>query len=267
MNQFKINTQFREKYNPVTILSIPETRAIEKVMNDSWETILREEIMDPASVNLTIGTTEYYNQKQFVYPCYQESDEKIVQFPIGSTVMMQTPDILDSSLGVGLDIQNALALIQLYCNKGGVSGDERVLSEKVTNELLLPIYRKGKGLFTDNAFATRSGFTCEMVEGNTMYWCVGYGYGFQSFFLMIPDKQIGLVLLTNVSYNNDWVDCANTFMQGIYNVEPLVLSQTSQVSDEVPLRLMIDPLPVEAYVGRYQHTLYGDIPIVKNGEI
>jgi hypothetical protein len=84
--------------------------------------------------------------------------------------------------------------------------------------------------------------------------------------MLMPSQETVLVLLTNTSNQSIYYDIASIFLQGQFLIEGLNVTPNEPMvqSEEVPLRLMIDPLEPEAYQGVYVHNVYGEIEVVTN---
>ena len=263
--KFQVHSSFRDKYSPQNITRLWLTKVISEATGKMWNEVLQSEILDKINMELLVGTSEYYQQEFCSFPTYIGSDGELLGYPIGSHAMMKVPEIMKSAMGASLDCEDALKWIQMF-----FSSDQQyssVLEEKVIQELLQPIYRRGIGMFSENSFCTRSGWIYEKIHNEEVYWCIGTGYGFASFFMMIPSQETGLVLLTNTSNQSMYHDIASIFIQGQLPIEDFIQAtpnESAMQSDEVPLRLMIDPLESYAYKGIYEHDVYGQIEVVTN---
>jgi CubicO group peptidase (beta-lactamase class C family) len=266
-SKFQVHSSFRDSYSPQNITRLLLTKVITEATGKQWNELLQSEILDKMNMELLTGTSEYYQKEFCSFPHYISSEGDLQGYPIGSHAMMKVPETMKSAMGASLNCEDALTWIQMFFSSDHQNpSKEAVLDEKVLQELLQPIYRRGRGMFSEHSFCTRSGWIYEKIHNEEVFWCIGTGYGFASFFMMIPSQETGLVLLTNTSNQSIYYDIASIFLQGQFLIEGLNVTPNEPMvqSEEVPLRLMIDPLEPEAYQGVYVHNVYGEIEVVTN---
>ncbi|MCK5847858.1 MAG: serine hydrolase [Caldisericia bacterium] len=262
LKNFVISNGFRSVYSAQNILRIPLVNLIEEAIGRPWQDVMIEEIFERSEMkNVSFGTKEFYSNPNSALPHYYSNDSSESQPYMANSHLLQIPETMKSSLGVSANIVDMEKWLEVILNDGKTKSGQEVLTQKTLNEMFQPKNNRGKGLFSDNAFSTLAGWVFEEVNSEKICWCTGSTYGYQSFFMILPDSKAGIALLMNVKDCPAWVNVAGEYVKYYTGCETTNYQEDNAPDNDVPIRLLADAKELLEYSGVYKNETYGSIPI------
>jgi CubicO group peptidase (beta-lactamase class C family) len=189
----------------------------------SWKKLLETEIFSPLGMKHTSAniSTAYKNEWSLAIPYAAINDDKLPK----EVLTQKNDDTFQAAGGMISSSEDMQKFLQLYLNKGKLNG-QRLFDEKVIDASLLPIAETNEGsdIFTSKGYGL--GWNKGLFNDNDVYYHFGGFDGFFSHLSFLPNKNIGMAILTNESHFGD--NISNLISAFIYD---LILGNITSVSD------------------------------------
>jgi len=253
----------REKFEYNNLMYAVAGLIIEKITGQSWEEVVTARIFLPIGMtNSNSSDKEAQESSNYSMP-YDALEGKTRVVPF------QHLDAIAPAVSIYSNVSDMLKWLQLHLSEGKLVKKE-TLEELHTLQMPLPvgafphkkIYEFGYGL----------GWFTGMYRGNYYLNHKGQIDGFISQISLLPEKQIGVIVLTNSSACGSSIvtSITHTIIDKLLEVEEddwiekskkhrWVSSQAKR--DEIPIK-RLSSLELSQYIGLYEHDAYGTIEIL-----
>lgn len=268
----EFSKDFRETWQYNNLMYATSGYIIELVTGMTWEEFVKSRILEPLGMNSTNFSVDASKKSTDYSQPYAQKGDEITKINFRKIDSMGPAGCINSNL------TDMLKWLSLHLNKGKVNGTQ-IISEKIISELHSPqIPCQLFPLKLDELqFSSYGlGWFIESYRGRKHVNHGGNIDGFSSYTSFLPDENIGIVILTNLSnafctmpiayYIYDKLlgyDCT-AFNKKLQNeVEKMLKSMKN--TDEAARNSKKESLPpshsLEEYAGIYENPGYGSVKI------
>ncbi len=255
-------------------------RVIEAVTGQSWRDYLDEAIFEPAGMHRTTGyASELYGWENSATPLERPMGGAFVR-----AELVKDDSVMHAAGGMGTTAHDAARWMSMQMNGGEIDG-ERIVSKAMIEQS-----------HTVQAALPEPGGTIRITEGFGLGWMLGSfngmplamhggGYlGTSTYFAMLPDDGVGVVILINgggpARMLGDIIAidmlCELTGTEPAWDVYERSIERATQhkalrgpfQGDKGggPFPVSVLSLDRSAYVGRYSNPMLGDVRVVEDAE-
>jgi len=260
---------FRTKFQYQNLMYMTAGMLIGKMSESSWEEFTAEEIFRPLKMtqsNFSVNASQKTNN--YALP-YQIKNEEIVQMDFRNI------DNVGPAGSINSNTTDMLKWVKLQLNKGKY-GSDQVISAKQFDIMHEPQMIVGKGPlanvnpeFTPMMYGT--GWFIRHYDGTKIVQHGGNIDGFSAYVYLLPEDDIGMVILTNKNgaqlptalamHATDWLLGKKEidWTQRIYQAQE---KQDEDLKEERPSVKNTSPShPISDYAGKYEHPAYGIVDV------
>ncbi len=284
LRYLKQTSSFRSKFDYDNLLYIVAGEVIDRVTGKSWEEFVEERITRPLGMNATRSTYDRITDTSNTTDPHSEVNGKV-------QVIARNPLKVGAAAGAMYsNISEMAKWVKMLLAKGkyGEGNSKTVISEAVHKELwtpqtILPV--NAPGPYNTHFSAYGLGFGLSDVGGYKQVSHTGGIEGMVTQVTMIPELDLGIVVLTNQMEGLAFVSITNSIKDGYLGksgndwVTTLsaqrkqALAQAKTITDgiwaEIEKVRASDKsnADINLFTGRYTDTWLGDVTIsVKNGK-
>lgn len=275
---------FRAAYSYQNIPFIIAGQIIEKVSGKSWDEFVKTRILQPLKMKETTTSIRDFDEKtDKTEPHFREIETGKV-FPI----RWRSMDNGAAAAGINSNVLEMANWLRLQLNEGEFEG-KRIVSAKNIREIqspqtIIPFTNPAdQPKLYSNFRAYGLGWSLREYAGYKMVWHNGWTDGQLSMTAMIPEKRIGVVVLTNIHYGNAYqpiayraidtalglseTDWNSYFLKAAKEQQAQIIASEKQM--EAARKKDTKPaFSLENYAGIYENELYGKISFaVENGKL
>jgi len=245
----------------------------------SWEDFLKERIFTPLNMNRTLALTKDMPGSENIAAAHDFMDYKITKVPYGLL------DNLGPAGSICSSVSDMSKWVIMLLEKGMIDG-RPVIPEKAIDQIWYPhaIVGVNGHPFNEQHFRLYGlGFNLNDYNGLRKISHTGAVTGFLSNVILMPEKRLGVVILTNSLQNSIYYSLGEEIIDamlglpyrnyaGIYEHYDAAdrankLKLEKQYRDSISMKLKT-ALPIDSYKGTYSNELYGKMQIVvENGEL
>ncbi|PHR92667.1 MAG: serine hydrolase [Robiginitomaculum sp.] len=276
LRHLKPTSSFREKHSYSNLMYIIAGEIVPAVTGMSLEDFTDTRIMKPLGMRqCTANRTRLKHHKNIATPHILQ-DGKLITVarmkPVHEELLIAAPG------GIECSAQSLLKWLAMHLSEGKIPNGKALISAKGHEKLLQPqTTRKPNTLERDwfNTHFKSYGIGWSLQDAHGYKWAAHAGglHGMQSYVGLLPEKEVGIVVLTNqqsgeglraifyglmTSYisdeNIDWVERFKT----------LQALQTPVTLPDFTTNIYMPTTPLADYVGTYRDVWFGDITISKN---
>lgn len=268
---------FRSTYAYQNIPFIIAGQIIEKVSGKSWDDFVKERILIPLRMNETkTSIREFPTDINKTMPHFREVETGKV-FPIA----WRNLDNGAAAAGLNSNVLDMANWLRLQLNEGEFEGKRLVSAQNIREiqspQTIIPFSNPDEPRLKSNFRAYGLGWSLREYAGYKMVWHNGWADGQLSMTAMIPEKKVGVVVLTNIHSGNTYLPLAYRALDmalglseidwNTYFLKPAKDQQSAFIADEKQLEIdrvkNTQPgFPLKSYVGDYENELYGKISFV-----
>ncbi|PYX51715.1 MAG: hypothetical protein DMG79_02495 [Acidobacteria bacterium] len=186
---------FRSGYNYNNMLVMTAGYLIGKVSGQSWEDFVRHRIFDPLQMNSSnFSVADSQKNPDFAHP-YRKDEH--------SGAVSETPFHIMTAIGPAGSIDSNvedMARYAIFQLGKGKTGDRQLVSESNLNLNHSPQVPMPGGA-PSNEIGPRSyamGWVISSYRGHPLWWHNGGIDGFYALLSLLPDQNLGVVILTNM---------------------------------------------------------------------
>jgi len=267
MRYIKPTYSFRDKFSYVNNLFVAGAKVEELQTGKSWETLIHERILNPLGMNRSsvdeAGLTKVENGSDL----HELVNGKAQPIKHGS-MNLNWPYVYGPAGGLNSSALDMAKWVTAQKN-GGVVGKTRIFSQESADYMHMPKTPVKVGEF-HGSYA--QGWMKTHLKKTTMIWHNGGTSGICSIVAFSPDLDLGLIVLTNLGHHkladalglqffemmsgNEDADWNEQFMDDEKKAEEeQSKAEKAKQTPELP------GLPLEAYAGKYQSPIYGDLTV------
>jgi len=269
------NKDFRTDWQYQNIMFMTAGYLLEQVSGGTWESFVRDRIFEPLGMKSSnFSVDESQKASDFAFP-YREVKDTVKLIPFRNITTAGPAGSINSN------VNEMLEWVRLHLNKGKV-GDKQLLSvAAMTNihspHMVMPQSSLNKEVLNSN-YAL--GWVSEVYRGHQVVEHGGNIDGFSAQVTMLPQDNIGIVVLTNLDATplpGIISNCAADILLGLEPIDwsgriktQVDVAKAGQekgekdVSDRKPNTKPSHPLP--DYVGEYENPGYGVFTVKLNGK-
>ena len=271
---------FRTKFDYDNNLYIIAGEVVARVTGKSWDDFVMERILQPLNMNKTATSFDRLKDKSNTIEGHAPVDGKV------QVIARSTMAVGHSAGGLNANITDLSKWVLLLLNSGKTTDGKRIFSETVARELWTPqtiIPVNGPGRYNTHFSAYALGFGVNDVMGYKQVSHTGGLEGMVTQITMIPELNLGIIVLTNQQEGgafssitnqikdgyigkkgNDWV----TLLSG--NRKQALLSANhlmDSISNEIKMAATKSKIDISLFTGTYHDAWFGEVTIsVKNGK-
>jgi len=275
---------FRSKYDYDNNLYIVAGEVVARVSGKSWDDFVESRIMKPLGMIKSATSFDRLADKSNVIDGHAAVDGVVQVIP------RSTVKIGHSAGGVNSNIADLSKWVMLLLSNGkyGKAADQRIFSEKVQEEMWAPqtIIRGGSpGIYNTHFSAYGLGFFINDVKGYKQISHTGGLEGMVTQITMIPELNLGIIVLTNQQEGSAFVSITNQIKDAYLNITGIDrvaqyakmrsqnLGAAGKITDSIWKEIAVvqqskNKTDFSLYTGTYKDPWFGDIVIsVKNGKL
>ncbi len=268
---------FRAGYGYSNVMYIAAGEVIKKVTGKPWHVVVKERILTPLAMDRTLTSPEKLAEVgNFATPHGRKDG---VNFPIAWENWEEI-----GALGGLISSVNDVSKWMIFTMNKGIHGKDTLLSSKTFNMLLTPhnnftVDHTKKNDFNRHFSAYGLGWSLSDYHGNLRIGHTGGYDGMITAVTMVPDQQLGVVILTNGMKSP--ITAATNYLLDLYtgvkfkdwNKELLQRTNAfeqkdTRVAERISKRIL-NTLPSfsnDRYVGTYASAIYGNIYITNENQ-
>ncbi len=275
---------FRTKYDYDNNLYIVAGEVVSRVSGKSWDDFVEERILQPLQMNKTATSFDRLKDKTNVIDGHAPVDGKV------QVIARSTLKVGHSAGGINSNITDLCKWVQLLLSRGkyGEGNSKQIFSESVSKELWSPqtiIPVNNPGLYNTHFSAYGLGFGLNDVNGYKQVSHTGGLEGMVTQITMIPELNLGIIVLTNQQEGGAFISVSNQIKDGylgrkgtdwvtlLSGNRKQSLSFATYLTDSVWHQ--IDAVQktgkptadINLFTGTYRDVWFGDITVsIKNGK-
>ncbi len=271
---------FRSGYRYSSIPYMAAGRVAEACGKKKWEELVRERLVEPLEMKgVTFTTDEIAKDAERAFG-HRLKDGKVQRMP---TYAMKEPNASGSMNATARDLA---AWLQFHVADGVAPSGKRLVSSKYlletrTPQNLMRMEGAAKLLFPDTVQASYAmGWVVSDYRGLKLVGHGGLIDGFRIQITLVPDKDLGFAVLTNLHDTRMPLAATNTLIDLYCGLKPKDWNDyfTKVVADEAEAKKAAlaardkarDPtarpsLAVADYAGKYTHPAYGTATVTHAG--
>ena len=278
----KLNKSPRSLYEYNNFMFMTAGYVIERVTGMTWDKFVTERLFKPlgmsGSSTVAAGLSEATNKALPYKPVKNSSDGSIVLTEYLNFDGMGACGAVNSTIS---DMAKWASMNLM----GGTYKGKTIISEKTQKEIHTPnaVQRAMPTIPEIPIICYGLGWGVRAYRGHTNLVHAGGIDGFSTYISLLPNSNVGIIILTNVVGTNAHFAVANTFKDFIFDLPKkdwvaYIKSEVQKMTNEITKRnntiisarkLDTTPLkPLKSYVGTYEHKGYGKVDIVlKDGKL
>ena len=267
--------EFRAGFGYSNVMYITAGEIIEKVTGKSWYDNVKERILEPLGMDRTItSVNKLESTGNFATPHALINDENV---PVEWTSWEEI-----GAMGGLISSVKDVSKWMIFNMNHGIVGEDTILSKKSRNTLWTPhnnftVDHTEKNDFNRHFNAYGLGWALSDYHGNLMVGHTGGYDGMISAITMIPDKKLGVVVLTNgqqspiraatnyaldAFFGNKGKDWSKELLEKMQERK----KKDTRVEDMKAKRVegTKPSLDLEKYTGTYHSAIYGNLQVSLN---
>ncbi len=264
LNQVDPLYDFRTTYRYSNLGYVVLGEAMRQATGQTWDALVRDRILNPLGMSSTnFGPAGLETAADSALP-YALQEGKLVKLPYSDTTSAGPGGAMNSS------VADMLKWLSLHLNQGRVD-DRQLLSPGGVADLHTIQISKPSASGSFNGYAL--GWDVEEYGGHLMLSHSGRNPGYGAYISMVPQKGMGVVVLTNLDSSPALFVVANHLMDRLLGMPAFDWNATMKAMSEADLAAMLAPSPTApllrdpaVYVGEYIHPVYGTVRIELAGE-
>ncbi len=273
-------SDFRAKYDYDNLLYVIAGELIEQVSGKSWCTFVEERMMKPLHMDNSAASWSRLKDTTNTIVPHVETNGKLEVIP------RYINSIFDAAAGIYSSVNDLSKWLILQMNNGKYDGNQQLFSQKQHDEMwkpqtIMPVtnYKPYKTLFRNYGL----GWRVEDVNGYLQVSHTGGLDGIVTQTLMIPEIQLGIIVLTNQQMGSAFMAISNTikdrYLGFTYtdHVERLSgeLNQKEEDADKITDEVWATvakntknkvKIDYSKYVGNYKDPWFGTVTISKKND-
>ena len=204
---------FRTKYDYDNNLYIVAGEVVSRVSGKSWDDFVEERILRPLGMSKTATSFDRLKDKTNIIDGHASVNGKV------QVIARSTLKVGHSAGGINSNIADLCKWVQLLLDHGkyGNEAGKQLFSESTAKELWSPqtiIQVNNPGIYNTHFAAYGLGFFLSDVNGYKQVTHTGGLEGMVTQITMIPELNLGVIVLTNQQEGGAFVSITNTIKDG-----------------------------------------------------
>lgn len=209
---------FRTKYDYDNLLYVIAGEVVARVSGKSWTEFVEERIMKPLEMNSSAASWNRLKDTSDVIAPHVPIDGKL------KVISRYKNTIFDAAAGIYSSVNDMSKWAIMQLNKGKYGPDQKQLfSEKEQNEMWTPqtiIPVKTTAPYNTHFSSYGLGWFLSDVKGYKQATHTGGLEGIVTQVTLIPELQLGIIVLTNQQSGAAFTAITNTIKDSYLNIEP-----------------------------------------------
>lgn len=277
LGQAKAPYDFRTRWGYTNAAFVAAGEVIGKAAGKSWEDFIRERILTPLGMNTTLMLSRDLAASPNKAAAHTMAD--------GRLISIRYPDIdnLAPAGSMSSSVSDLSKWVLMLLNKGK-QGQKVIVPEAALNQTWFPHSVLGNGgtLFNRGHFSLYGlGWFLEEYSGRRVISHTGGVNGFVTSVTLVPEENLGIVVLTNSDQNYFYESLKWEVMDAYFHLpfrnyskihlENFKKRQQEELRKDKALQDSVAAgrkaaLSLNAYAGRYRNGFYGELTIKKYGD-
>lgn len=207
---------FRSKFDYDNLLYIVAGEVVERVAGIEYETYVKQHFFDALEMNSTAMSYHRIQDYSNVIEGHAPVDGKLL--PVGLSFTKEA----NAAAGMYSSVTDMSKWVQAQLNEGkyGENLEDSLFSEKQHKEMWTPqtIVRTGKGPYNTHFMAYGLGWFLSDVNGYLKVTHTGGLLGIVSQVTMIPELELGIIVLTNQQSGYAFNSITNSILDGYFGI-------------------------------------------------
>lgn len=278
LRYLKQTSRFRTKYDYDNNLYIVAGEVIARVSGKSWPEFVEERIMKPLGMTSSAGLFERVRDKSNAIDGHASVEGKV------QVIQRSSVRVPAAAGGVNSNITDLTKWVSMLLSKGKYDGGKRLVSEKVIDEMWSPqtiIRVNSPGAYNTHFSAYGLGFFLSDVNGYKQVTHTGGLEGMVTQITMIPELNLGIIVLTNQQEGGAFRSITNQILDGYFKKDghdwvaelsanrQKSLANAKKITDKIAAeieeakRSAGSVIAADAIAGVYKDAWLGDVTIAK----
>ena len=278
-------SSFRSQYDYDNLLYIVAGVIVERVSGQDYESFIEENIFEPLGMDRSAVNYNLIEDKSNVIDGHAPTDGKLV--PVG----LSFTDAANPAAGVYSSVADMSKWVHAQLNGGkyGENLEKELFSERQHREMWKPqtLTGSGKGDYNTHFKAYGLGWFLSDVNGYLEVTHTGGLLGIVSQVTMIPELDLGIIVLTNQQSGAAFRSITNSIKDAYFGIEgkdrisqynegrlryekkaDSVVTEVWKRVAEVQKKSKMDPETLSNYTGTYRDPWFGKVEIkMQNGKL
>ena len=277
---FKPSSAFRTKFDYDNLLYIVAGELIARVSGASWESFVQERILNPLKMDHSFSSLKGMNDKSNLSSPHSTFSGTLKTIP-------ESEEMINGAAGgIISNVDDLCVWMLLHLNKGkyGENLEKQLFTEESLREMWrihTPLTAKNEPRYNTHFSGYGLGWFLKDMNGKLCVTHTGYVAGMLSITLMIPDINLGIIVLTNTEMGGsdvfqavsktildsylklpyfDWTADIYTKSQANKNDDS---DKVKEVWNTVEKNKKIELKKLD-YIGTYQDVWFGEIEIYEH---
>ncbi|WPU94234.1 serine hydrolase [Mucilaginibacter sabulilitoris] len=275
MKLLKPSMEFRQSYGYCNSCFLTAGQVIQQVTGKPWESYVQDSLLTPLGMTNTYPlSTGIASRKEVSKPYTNSFTGKMTELPYDNV------DNLAPAGSIVSCVKDVAKWLTMQLDSGKYEG-KQIVSWKALQKtrdqntivssrksLVLPMHFRGYGLGVFEAD----------YNGKQIFWHTGGADGFVTNTCFVPEEKLAITILTNNDNQSffevlryqildaylgvPYVDRSKAFLKAFAEDNDETIKKTNAMQARV--KGASPELPLKAYAGQYQNTLYGPIEVSVN---
>ncbi|MFD1096490.1 serine hydrolase [Salegentibacter chungangensis] len=210
-------SSFRSKYDYDNLLYIVAGEVVERVSGQEYETFIKENFLKPLNMERTAMSWHRIEDYSNVIDGHAPVDGELI--PVG----LSFTKVANAAAGIYSSVEDMSKWVQAQLNHGkyGEDLERELFSEKVHEEMWTPqtIVRAGRSPYNTHFTAYGLGWFLSDVKGHLQVTHTGGLLGIVSQVTMIPEMDLGIIVLTNQQSGSAFRSITNSIKDSYFGIE------------------------------------------------
>lgn len=281
LRHFPLISDFRDSYNYDNVLYIVAGEIVPRVTGQGWESFVQERIMEPLGMDRCFaGAIPESDMNNLAAPHGFIDGELAV---IERSRIHGNAAVYAAAGGVVCSASSMVRWVKMQLGRGTAPDGTRIFSAARSREMWHPenswgVSKRNYDWHRTHFNGYGLGWRLSDVHGFKEVSHTGSLAGMRAWTLMIPELELGIVVLSNgsntaarnavmqtIKYaylpvkSRDWIE---TYLA----MQPRPADEKETDKTEKPARTVVEARPLDEYAGDYRDPWFGDVTIRSNGD-
>ncbi len=255
---------FRAGYSYVNNLFVVVEEIMMRKTGKEYAELLNEKLFEPLGMHSSLATIDEFLEASNKVTLHMYDPTGPIAIDPNEHFIRWVEPVFPAG-GIASNIPDMLRWVNMHLNLGKVDGKRLIPEEEILFMHSPRTIVYGNSLEPIRAYC--QAWVYEEFEGQKLIWHNGDTSGCHTMVLMIPQAQLGIVILSNVGGQSVPDFLAKAFVQLAIGREPSLLKnlQVPAVVKDHPERRVYPHLPLEEYEGLYYNELFETVFVETDG--
>lgn len=260
---------FRSGYGYSNLMFLAAGELFPAVAGQSWEEFTRTRILQPLGMKRTAMTLAEASTRENVATAHSNLDHRGLR-PLPD----RNVDVIGAAASMYSSANDLARWLRLHADRGALEG-KRLLSEERQDELwtlhsVQPLRRKLRKLFPTNFNGYGLGWQLNDYAGHFVARHGGALSGMFSYLLVVPERRLGIAVLTNADTHEAYAAVANELLDAaLQRLGPDWIAELKELSPSFVPPARGAPIPAaewDRFEGTWRSPHYGKATVRRQGE-